>query len=108
MRIDSFFAVGICLFLMVAESEAEITVMAGLNEFGLGFTFQSVPSPSSNDAATDAQFRLVDGLRDTNGGDLAVLHDESPPTKISRQRTSSLLRVLRGAGFSWIWARRFP
>ena len=68
------------LFLFEAVSHAETTVATGYREHGLGFTFKSVPAPASNDAATDAQFSLVNGNRDTSGGDLAVLHDGRVPT----------------------------
>ena len=68
------------VLLLEATAYAEITVSTGYHENGLGFTLKSVPFPSSNDAATDARFSLVDGNRDTNGGDLAVLHDGRSPT----------------------------
>jgi hypothetical protein len=35
----------------------------------------------TDDTATTAQFTLVDGQRDLNGGDLAVLHDGKVPTQ---------------------------
>ncbi len=39
-----------------------------------------MPPPANNDAATNAKFTLVDGTRDGNVGDLAVLHDGRVPT----------------------------
>ena len=45
-----------------------------------GFVFANVPAPSQSDAAQEAVFRLVDGRRDTNGGDLGTLHDGRVPT----------------------------
>ncbi len=44
-----------------------------------GFKLDPVPLPSRNDAATGATFRLVDGERDGNGGDLKALHDGQVP-----------------------------
>lgn len=44
-----------------------------------GFKFEDVPAPATNDAATGATFTLVDGRRDGNGGELAVLHDGEVP-----------------------------
>jgi hypothetical protein len=43
-----------------------------------------VPVPAANDAATAAQFALVDGARDPGGGDLAVLHDSRVPSDEDR------------------------
>ena len=45
-----------------------------------GFSLKPVPAPAKNDAATAAEFTLVDGARDQNGGNLAVLHDGRVPT----------------------------
>lgn len=44
------------------------------------FTLPPVPAPATNDAATTAQFTLVDGQRDRNGADLAALHDGRLPS----------------------------
>jgi len=61
-------------------TRAENKVDTGHSTYGVGFTFPSVPAPANNDAATAAKFRLVDGDRDPNGGDLAVLHDGRVPS----------------------------
>lgn len=45
------------------------------------FHFQGIPAPARNDPATQAQFILVDGRRDANGGNLDVLHDGRAPTE---------------------------
>ena len=45
------------------------------------FKFSTVPSPANNDAATKAEFTLVDGARDTNGGELTVLADGRVPSE---------------------------
>jgi hypothetical protein len=67
-------------FLLGAISHAEVKVVSEHNAGGSGFTFKSVPPPARNDAASKAQFKLVDGERDRNGGDLAVLHDGRVPS----------------------------
>ena len=45
------------------------------------FKFRSVPSSCMNDAATKAEFALVDGAPDDNGGGLGRLHDGKLPTE---------------------------
>ncbi|HUL51128.1 MAG TPA: basic secretory protein-like protein [Candidatus Nitrosotalea sp.] len=58
---------------------AEVTVTVERSATGSGFRFKSVPAPANNDAATTARFKLIDGERDRNGGDLDVLHDGQVP-----------------------------
>ncbi len=79
MKLGATLLVGLMSCVSIMEAQAEITVATGFHEHGLGFTFKSVPAPASNDAATDAQFSIVDGNRDVNGGDLGVLHDGRVP-----------------------------
>lgn len=45
------------------------------------FSFRAVPPPSRVDAATTAQFTLVDGETDPNSGGLDTLHDGEVPTE---------------------------
>ncbi|MCD6050777.1 MAG: basic secretory protein, partial [Verrucomicrobia bacterium] len=59
---------------------AETKVVVAHDAAGAGFSFKSVPLPAKNDAATAARFTLVDGQRDRNGGELAVLQDGKVPT----------------------------
>jgi hypothetical protein len=67
------------MLVLEAVSRAEVKVAIGYRASS-GFAFKAVPAPANNDAATSAQFTLVDGVRDTNGGDLAVLHDGRVPS----------------------------
>lgn len=60
---------------------ADIKVVAEHNETATGFKFKNVPAPSRGDAATKAKFTIVDGERDSNGGDLAQLHDGRVPSE---------------------------
>ena len=45
------------------------------------FQFKTVRPPLRGDAAAQATFTLVDGVRDRNGGELAALHDGRAPTE---------------------------
>ena len=70
------------ILLLTAASQAEIkTIVEQSGSASAAFQFQNVPAPSQNDAATQATFTLVDGRRDSNGGDLAKLHDGKVPTE---------------------------
>jgi hypothetical protein len=69
------------MLLFARSARAEVRVSAENNSSGSGFKFRSVPAPANNDAATKAEFTLVDGERDGNGGELAVLHDGRVPTE---------------------------
>lgn len=68
------------MFLLEADCRAEIKVATGHSADGSGFAFKSVPAPATNDAATTARWTLVDGARDSNSGNLAVLHDGRVPS----------------------------
>jgi hypothetical protein len=61
-------------------ASGEIKVVVERNESGsTTFQFKNVPLPSAGDAATKAKFTIVDGERDSNGGDLVQLHDGRVP-----------------------------
>jgi len=79
------FVVGVMVVLLLtvsAQAEVKVVVERSGSGFATGaFPFKTVPSPSQNDAATKAKFTLVDGRRDSNGGDLAKLHDGRLPTE---------------------------
>ena len=67
--------VGTMMLASGSISFAEIKVAVEHNESDAGFRFKNVPAPSKGDIATKARFTIVDGERDSNGGELAVLHD---------------------------------
>jgi len=74
-------SLGILLLSMTA-SPGEINVVIEHHDTATaspGFTFKNIPSPSMNDAGTKAEFVLVDGVRDGNGGPLETLHDGKLP-----------------------------
>src|SRR5688572_17833311 len=49
------------------------------DEGAAGFKFRGVPAPSKGDAASQAKVILVDGQRDSNGGDVSKLTDDRVP-----------------------------
>jgi hypothetical protein len=80
MNTCRFFIAGASLFSLVLVSIAEVKVVMEQSASESRFRFKSVPVPANNDAATMAEFVLMDGERDRNGGELAVLHDGRFPT----------------------------
>src|SRR6266702_170900 len=69
-------------FGVVARGEIKIVADHNPNESASpAFKFKNVPTPSKNDAATNARFTILDGERDDNGGDLDKLHDGKLPTE---------------------------
>ncbi len=77
-----FLLIPTALILAAAPvSHAAATVSIGHSPAGSGFAFDSLPLPARNDAASTAEFTLVDGERDSNGGLLAVLHDGRLPVE---------------------------
>jgi hypothetical protein len=85
MKSGTMSIVGVLTVLLLAvasRAEIKIAVDRSGNESGAAeFTFKNVPSPSQSDAAAKAKFTLVEGRRDSNGGDLAKLHDGKLPTE---------------------------
>ena len=70
--------------LAAVPSNGEINVVVERNdttEAQPGYSFKTIPVPSLNDAATNAEFILVDGKLDPNSGTLEVLHDGQLPTE---------------------------
>jgi len=61
-------------------ARADVKVVTRIQAIGADFVFDGVPLPSDNDAATAAQFSLVDGAGDSNGGGLDALHDGQVPS----------------------------
>lgn len=80
MNLRSLLIAGTTVLLLDSVSPAAVTVFAEHSAIGSSFKFNSVPQPADNDAATKAEFALVEGERDQNGGSLAVLHDGRVPT----------------------------
>ncbi|HWW02046.1 MAG TPA: family 16 glycoside hydrolase [Candidatus Acidoferrum sp.] len=79
MKNFALLALGASTFLLsgaIAPGEVKIVIDHNDNEHAsAAFKFKNVPPPSGMDAATKAEFSVVDGVRDANGGDLDKLHD---------------------------------
>src|SRR5579884_373210 len=64
-----------------AFGEVQVTIDHNDNEHASpAFKFDHVPTPSKNDAGSNARFRVIDGNGDENGGDITVLNDGALPT----------------------------
>ncbi|MBN1845004.1 MAG: DUF1080 domain-containing protein [Sedimentisphaerales bacterium] len=79
MKSHAQYLIGVLLILTLAAAGwAEVKIVADHNPSEMAassFSFKNVPVPCQGDAATNARFSLVDGVRDANGGSLDVLHD---------------------------------
>jgi hypothetical protein len=84
MKIIRAYLVGISILLTSSlVSFGEIKVIIEHNEGAAAsdaFKFKKIPTPSQNDAATNATFTIVDGARDRSGGGLRKLNDGQLPT----------------------------
>ncbi len=65
---------------------------------GAGFELTTLPRPALNDAATEAVFRVVQGSRDPNGGDVAVLNDGRLPIDEDAPAQNFFFRAGGGGG----------
>ena len=82
--LTTFSGVVAALLLSAAVSPGEVNVVIEHNDTTTAtpaFTFKNIPSPSMNDAASKAEFVLVDGARGINSGGLEKLHDGKLPTE---------------------------
>jgi hypothetical protein len=67
-----------------------------------GFTFEKVPAPARDDAATRATFKLLDGQADGNGGSLDVLHDGRVPGGADEPAANFFLKPGPEGGRLWV------
>jgi hypothetical protein len=81
MNVRRLLLVGLSMLLLGADCQGEVIVHVGHSPFDSQFTFPSISAPVTNDAATAAEFTLVDGSPDSNGASLAVLHDGRVPSE---------------------------
>ncbi|MHB1034152.1 MAG: basic secretory protein-like protein [Pirellulales bacterium] len=83
MRSRTTFVAGasiVLLFAAVSHAEVQTVVESnGSDTATPAFKFKNVPAPSRTDAATTAKFTVVDGRRDSNGGDVETLRDGRVP-----------------------------
>ena len=71
-------------FAGVFSAQASVVITVGHNDdddAAPGFSFTNVPSPSDQDAATQAKFAIVDGAKEPNGGGVEKLNDGKTPTE---------------------------
>jgi len=80
-----------CAAWGVSAETAEVRVEC--DALGAGFAFEGVPTPSDNDAASQARFSLVEGEADANGGGLGVLHDGACPDGEDQPRKNFFFRA---------------
>ncbi len=93
MKVSHLLITGALMLLSALCSNAEVRISGEGCPGGSDFEFKSVPAPANNDAATKAQFTLVDGERDPNGGDLAVLHDGQLPVEEDQPAANFFFRA---------------
>jgi hypothetical protein len=75
-------AAAILLAGLAAHAEIKTTIDHNANEQAKpDFKFKNVPSPSTSDAATQAKFTVVDGEKDSAGGDVGKLNDGKLPSE---------------------------
>lgn len=66
----------VLLAVIVVHAEVKVTIdHNAAGQASSAFTFKTVPTPSNSDFATKAQFKIVDGVRDRNGGGPELLTD---------------------------------
>src|ERR1035438_6264027 len=72
----------ILLVSLAVRAEVKITVDHNVGDLARPeFKFKTVPSPSTNDAATSAKFTILDGEQDSAGGGVEKLNDGKLPTE---------------------------
>jgi len=84
MKSHTLLIVGVfvLVFGIVSQAEIKIIVEHNSNEDATSaFHFKNIPASSRFDAASSAAFSIVDGEKDSNGGDVEKLHDGRVPTE---------------------------
>jgi hypothetical protein len=96
-----------CLFVTIALFGLALTVQAQPRitidhnngaAANAAFKFKSVPSPSRDDAATNARLTIVDGEADPNSADISVLTDGLLPNSDDQPRRNFFLTAGSGGG----------
>lgn len=89
-----FTSLCLCCFATLLQAEVKIISDRNANDSATAkFKFKNVPSPSKSDAATEAKFTLLDGVRDSNGGSLDQLHDGKLPTEDDQPSANFFFRA---------------
>ena len=79
--------------LSASITVAEVRVAFEQIDAGTGFVFEKIESPATNDAGTQAAWKLVDGERDQNGAGLMAVHDGKIPLGDDDPRSSFFFRA---------------
>lgn len=87
--LTGFLSIGACGPLWAADAE----VLVAHSAPDVGFAFEKILPPATNDAATQATFKLVAGEADANSGPLDVLHDGRIPRGGDDPRSNFFLKA---------------
>lgn len=98
MHIHCLAVVGALGLVLGVSARAEVRPAVERSAEGSGFVFQTVPPPARDDPATSAEFRLLDGEGDDNGGSLEVLHDGKLPTDEDQPRQNFFFQAGTAGG----------
>ena len=93
MNIRTLLIAGAAMLVAARASNAEVSGSTERRTDTPAFMFNSVPAPANKDAASQARFTLVDGERDPNAGELAVLHDGRIPTEEDQPTANFFFRA---------------
>ena len=75
-------AVAVSMLASLAHAKVNVVVVHNDNEASdREFKPRVIAAPAADDAAAKAKLSIVDGRRDSNGGELAVLQDGRVPTE---------------------------
>lgn len=64
-----------------AWAKAKVTIERQDAAADGSYKFEKIPQPAKGDDASEAEFTIIDGRRDPNGGELAKLHDGALPVE---------------------------
>src|SRR4051794_30569932 len=77
------------LSAMTAPAEVKVIVERNQGEQATPeFKFKTVPAPAKDDAGSKAEFSIIDGQQDENGGGVGVLNDGKLPTEEDQPATN--------------------
>lgn len=89
---------GVACLVLTLTGRGEVRALIERNSPGGAFTFKQVPPPARDDAASTAEFRLLSGAPDRNGGSLEVLHDGRLPTEEDQPRQNFFFQAGTAGG----------
>jgi hypothetical protein len=90
-----------CIACLTSRAVGEVKVVTAVNRDDAAtaeFKFAEIPSPSRTDAANAAKFTLLDGRRDSNGGELSRLNDGRTPREDDEPRSNFFFAARSNGG----------